>query len=159
MILCTYHARLRRSVESRFNSAQMNILKIADHLSERLINIFERDKVQQTIKLWSVDIRDRIGLIGYRSVTCADETYWYFKLCWYHREATLSLFPVPLRRMAIGQQWTCTRRWKRITFRKTFCSTSAQTQPRCNDSTTVESHDPAKKCQSSDTSWLLSCDI
>lgn len=32
--------------------------------------------------------------------------------------------------MAIGQQWTCTRRWKRITFRKTFCSTSAQSQPK-----------------------------
>lgn len=50
----------------------MNILKIADHLSERLINIFERDKAQQNYKLWSVDVRDRIGLIGDGSVTCAE---------------------------------------------------------------------------------------
>jgi hypothetical protein len=30
----------------------MNILKIADQLSERLIHIFERDKAENSIKRW-----------------------------------------------------------------------------------------------------------
>lgn len=72
----------------------------------------------KTTNLSSVDIRDQIGLIGDGSVTCQEETLKGLK--------NWCLFPAPLRRMAIGQQWTCTRRWKRITFRKTFCSTSAQ---------------------------------
>ena len=33
-------------------SVQMNILKIADQLSERLIHIFERDKAENSIKRW-----------------------------------------------------------------------------------------------------------